>query len=147
MATIWRVDDDLIISANSIALDTSDATAITEPTDTQQLKVATTGTVIGAATEGLSMKSVKVSGTVVVAVPSITDPDIAKVDADTSAMTFACAVGDGVLAIPLEALPTNCRLQGAWVTAADTVQVVFGSEGGNVTGANKNFKFVFFDLT
>jgi hypothetical protein len=82
-----------------------------------------------------------------VAVPSITDPDIAKVDVDVSAMTFAPAVGDSVIAIPLEALPTNCRLGGAWVSATDTVTITFGSEGGNVTGANKNFKFLFDDLT
>jgi hypothetical protein len=88
-----------------------------------------------------------VSATVVVAVPSITDPDIAKVDVDVSAGDFAPAVGDAVIAIPLEALPTACRLQGAWVNATDQVQITFGSEGGNVTGANKNFKFVYIDLT
>lgn len=88
------------------------------------------------------------SDTVSVTVPSITDPDIAKVDVDVSAgSTFQPAVGDAVIAIPLVALPTNCRLQGAYVTATDTVTVVFGSEGGNVTGAAKNFKFLYIDCT
>lgn len=103
--------------------------------------------IVTSSTEGATIKTIKVSGTVAVAVPSITDPDIAKVDVDVSSMTFAPAVGDAVLAIPLEALPTNCRLLGAWVSATDTVQVTFGSEGGNVTGANKNVKFLFLDLT
>lgn len=98
-------------------------------------------------TEGAEIKGIYDSGTIAVTVPSITDPDIAKVDVDVSALTFACAVGDAVIARPTEALPTNCRLQGAWVTATDTIQVVFGSEGGNVTGAAKNFKFLIFDLT
>jgi len=97
--------------------------------------------------EGLEIKGWYVSGTIATAVPSITDPDIAKVDVDLSAMTFAPAVGDAVIAIPLEALPTMARLQGAWVSATDTVQVTFGSEGGNVTGANKNFKYLIIDLT
>lgn len=88
-----------------------------------------------------------VSATVAVTVPSITDPDIAKVDVDVSAMDFQPKVGDIVIATPLEALPTNCRLQGAWVNATDQVQIVFGSEGGNVTGAAKNFKFLVIDCT
>jgi hypothetical protein len=88
------------------------------------------------------------SDTVAVTVPSITDPDIAKVDVDVSAgSTFQPKVGDAVIPIPLEALPTNCRLQGAWTNATDQVQVVFGSEGGNVTGAAKNFKFLYVDCT
>lgn len=88
-----------------------------------------------------------VSATIAVTVPSITDPDIAKVDVSVSAMDFQPAVGDAVIPIPLEALPTNCRLQGAWVNATDQIQIVFGSEGGNVTGAAKNFKFLVFDCT
>lgn len=93
------------------------------------------------------VKGIYISDTIAVAVPAITDPDIAKVDANLSGMTFVPAVGDAVIAIPLEALPTNARLQGAWVSAPDTVQITFGSEGGNVTGANKNFKFLIIDLT
>jgi hypothetical protein len=73
-----------------------------------------------------------------VTVPSITDPDIAKVDVTIT----GAAVGDFVLVGPNEALPTNCRLQGAFVTATDTVTFVFGSEGGNVTGAAKSFDVV-----
>lgn len=97
--------------------------------------------------ERASVKGEYISDAIEVAVPSITDPDIAKVDVDVSAMTFAPAVGDSVEAIPLEALPTNARLLGAWVSAANTVQVTFGSEGGNVTGAGVDFKFVFKDRT
>lgn len=92
--------------------------------------------------------AVYLSDTVAVTVPSITDPDIAKVDVDVSAgSSFQPKVGDAVIAIPLEALPTACRLQGAWVNATDQVQVVFGSEGGNVTGAAKNFRFLYIDCT
>lgn len=92
--------------------------------------------------------SVWLSDTVSVTVPSITDPDIAKVDVDVSAGSdFQPKVGDAVIAIPLAALPTNARLQGAWVNATDQVQVVFGSEGGNVVGAARNFKFLYFDCT
>lgn len=87
--------------------------------------------------------------TVSVSVPSITDPDIAKVDVDISSsnLGFAAAVGDPVIAVPLAALPTNARLQGAWVTAANSVQVTFGSEGGSVTGAAHNFRFFVIDAT
>jgi hypothetical protein len=86
------------------------------------------------------------SDSVSVTVPSITDPDIAKVDV-TVTVPFALAVGDAVIAIPTEALPTNCRLQGAFVVSANTVQVTYGSEGGNVTGAAKTHKFLCWDLT
>ena len=102
--------------------------------------------IVTSSTEGATIKGIYTS-TLTVAVPSITDPDIAKVDVDTSALTFQAVVGDLVLVTPTEALPTNARLQGAWVSSTDTVQVTFGSEGGNVTGANKTVKFVFFDLT
>lgn len=97
--------------------------------------------------EAPGIKAVYLSAAIAVAVPSITDPDCAKVDVDVSAMTFAPAVGDAVIAIPQVALPTNARLSGAWVSATDTVQITFSSEGGNVVGANKNFKFLFVDLT
>lgn len=86
--------------------------------------------------------------TIAVAVPSVTDPDCAKVDVDVSAASgFAPKVGDAVIAIPLEALPTNCRLGGAWVSATDQITITFSSEGGNVSGANKNFRFLYFDCT
>ncbi len=88
------------------------------------------------------------SDTVAVTVPSITDPDCAKVDVDVSGgSTFQPKIGDAVIAIPMEALPTNCRLSGAWVTPTDTVQITFSSEGGNVTGAAKNFRFLYVDCT
>ena len=87
------------------------------------------------------------AGTFSVSVPSITDPDIAKVDVDVSSLTFAPTVGDAVIACPLVALPTNCRLVSAHVVATDSVQLVFGSEGGNVTGASKNISLLFLDLT
>lgn len=89
----------------------------------------------------------RLSATIAVTVPSITDPDIAKVDVSISAMDFQPLIGDAIIAIPLEALPTNCRLQGAWVTTTDSVQITFGSEGGNVVGAAKNFQFLVFDCT
>jgi hypothetical protein len=86
--------------------------------------------------------------TVAVAVPSITDPDCAKVDVDVSSVSdFQPKVGDAVIAIPLVALPTNARLGGAWVSATDQITITFSSEGGNVTGANKNFRFLYFDCT
>lgn len=92
--------------------------------------------------------SMWLSDTVVTAVPSITDPDSASVDVDVSGgSTFAPKIGDAVIAIPLEALPTNCKLGAAWVTTTDTVQVNFTSVGGNVTGANKNFRFLYIDTT
>lgn len=92
------------------------------------------------------MPSTYYTPSVTVAVPSITDPDIASV-ATTVTIDAAIAVGDAVIACPTEALPTNCRYQGCYVTAANTVTLVFGSEGGNVTGANKTFKFLVFDRT
>lgn len=98
-------------------------------------------------TESAVVKQLVNSGTISVTVPSITDPDIAKVDVDVSALTFACAVGDFVVGAPKEALPTNCRYQSSFVVATDTIQVLFGSEGGNVTGAAKNFQFLIFDVT
>ena len=89
------------------------------------------------------------TNTVSVSVPSITDPDIAKVDVDISAagLDFTGTIGDAVIAVPLAALPTNARLQGAQFISASTVQVTFGSEGGSVTGAARNFVFLCADLT
>lgn len=109
--------------------------------------VTMSGNLVNSNTDGATVKGIYYSGTIAVTVPSITDPDIAKVDVDVSSLTFAPAVGDAVIAIPLEALPTNCRLQGAWVNATDQVQIVYGSEGGNVTGGAKNHGFLFIDLT
>lgn len=136
--------------AVSIGVGTAGATTVAAFTPaltalTGSLKVGTVALVAEQAT----IKGIYTSGTIAVTVPSITDPDIAQVAVSTAALTFACAVGDQVLVTPIEAteLPTNCRLQGAYVSATDEVTICFGSEGGNVTGAAKNFNFLFFDLT
>lgn len=90
---------------------------------------------------------------IAVAVPSIANDAAENVDSvavDVSA-SFAIqpAVGDAVIPIPMAALPTDCLLCGASVTATDEITVVFGSKeaGGGVTGANKNFNFLVIDLT
>lgn len=88
--------------------------------------------------------------TIAVAVPTIADAEIDVVAVDVSAASgFQPKVGDAVVAIPLEALPTDCILNGAYVTATDEVSISFAAkEGGSgVTGANKNFRFVYFDCT
>jgi hypothetical protein len=102
------------------------------------------GLVVGeAGDDRAEILGLHLSEVVAVAVPSITDPDIAKVDVTvTDNFDVSVKVGDVVQAIPQEALPTNARLQSAYVSADNTVTLVFGSEGGNVTGANKNFKFL-----
>lgn len=90
---------------------------------------------------------------IAVAVPTIANDAAENVDSVavdvSSAFSIQPAVGDAVIAIPLEALPTDCLLCGAYVTATDTITVTFGSKegGGGVTGANKNFQFLVFDLT
>lgn len=101
------------------------------------------------ATDKVAIKGIYMTpANVSVTVPSITDPDIARVQVDVaSALSFQPTLGDAVIAIPITALMTACRLQGAYVYQTDGVEIVFGSEGGNVTGAAHNFKFLFFDLT
>lgn len=102
---------------------------------------------IGTAAERAAISGIYECANVAVTVPAITDPDIAKVDVDvSSAFTTSITVGSAVIAIPQEALPTNARLQGAWVSATDTIQVTFGSEGGNVSSGAKNFTFLVFTL-
>src|SRR3972149_5566286 len=66
------------------------------------------------ATDRVTIKGIYKNPTVIaVTVPSITDPDIAIVAVDVSgAFSFAPAIGDAVIAIPENGLPTNCRLQG-----------------------------------
>lgn len=99
-------------------------------------------------TEGAEIKGIYNSGTISVTVPSIGTAGLGgTVAVDVSSLTFACAVGDAVIAIPIVALPTNCYITGASVTATDTVTVNFQAIGGTVTGAAKNFNFLFFDLT
>jgi hypothetical protein len=90
------------------------------------------------------IKDIIVNTALSVTVPSITDPDIAKVDVTVTGV----AAGDSVLAAdPTVALPTNARFQSAYVSATDTVTFVFGSEGGNVTGAAKTFTVIIADRT
>jgi len=111
---------------------------------------STGGVKIGTnATDIVAIKGIyKNPSAVAVSVPSITDPDIAQVAVDVSgSFDMQPAVGDMVIVTPTEALPTNCRLQGAYVSATDTVTICFGSEGGNVTGAAKNFDMLIIDLT
>jgi hypothetical protein len=88
------------------------------------------------------LETTTLTATIAVTVPAITDPDIAKVDVDISGdAAAAAALGCVVLAVPQEAMETNCRILNSYLIAADSVRVVFGSEGGNVTGGAKNFKF------
>jgi hypothetical protein len=100
-------------------------------------------------TDRVSMKGIYMTpANVAVTVPAITDPDIAKVDVSVAAaFSMAPAVGDAVIAIPQEAMEANARILGCYVTATDQITVVFGSEGGNVTGGSKNFKFLVIDVT
>jgi hypothetical protein len=105
-------------------------------------------------TDRVAIKGIYMNPSVIaVAVPTIAN-DAAE-NADTVAVSVASAfsmqpaVGDAVIAIPQEALPTDCLLCGAYVTATDEITLTFASKegGGGVTGANKNFSFLVFDLT
>lgn len=90
------------------------------------------------------------SDTVTVAVPTIADAETDVVEVDVSGgSTFQPVVGDAVIAIPLAALPTDCVLNGAYVTDTDKVTVSFAAkEGGSgVTGANRSFRFLYVDCT
>lgn len=90
---------------------------------------------------------------IAVAVPTIANDaaeNVDRVDVDVSAaFSIQPAVGDAVIAIPMAALPTDCVLLGAYVSATDHIIVTFGSieGGGGVTGANVNFNFLVIDLT
>lgn len=103
------------------------------------------------ATDRATLKGIYMTpANVTVAVPDIADAEIDEVAVDVaSAFSMAPAVGDAVIAIPTEALPTSCILCGARVSGTDTITVSFAAkEGGSgVTGANKTFKFLVFDLT
>ena len=102
---------------------------------------------VGTAAERAAITGIYECANVAVTVPAITDPDIGSVDVDvSSAFTTSITVGSAVIAVPQEAMETNCRIQNAYVTATDTIRVVFGSLGGNVTGGNKNFTFVVLTL-
>jgi hypothetical protein len=153
LGSAWHVASDAFFDALTPAADgtveaSKPVVADANKDVTGLRNVTMTGTLTqGSGAEAAAVKGEFLSAAIAVAVPAITDPDIAKVDVDVSAMTFAPAVGDAVLAIPQEAMETNARILGAYVISTDTVRVVFGSEGGNVTGGNKNFKFLFKDLT
>jgi hypothetical protein len=88
-----------------------------------------------------------------VSVPSIVNDVAENIDSVVvsvaAAFSIQPAVGDAVIAIPLAALPTDCLLLSAYVTATDNITVTFGSrEGGaGVTGAAVNFDFFVIDLT
>ena len=138
MATKAALLDDITVA--------DDLTVTDDLTVGGDLVVSTTVEIGSTDTERAAIKGVYTS-TISVTVPSITDPDIAKVDVDVSAMTFTPIVGDFVIVTPVVALPTNARLQGAWISDTNSVQITYGSEGGNVTGAAKNHAFLFFDLT
>jgi hypothetical protein len=114
------------------------ATTTKSPQHLLEALVRTTATGDGNASAGGGVQGIQVSTGLSVTVPSITDPDIAKVDVTLTGV----AVGDVVLAAPTQALPTNCRWQSAYVSATDTITFVFGSEGGNVTGAAKTFDVI-----
>lgn len=118
--------------------------------------LTTTGSLITGsdATDKVTVKGIYMNpSAIAVAVPSIANDAAENVDSvavDVSAsFSMQPAVGDAVVAIPLEALPTDCLLCGCYVTNTDQITVTFGSKegGGGVTGANKNFKFLVFDLT
>ena len=112
-------------------------------TSTGGIKVGTDSTDI-VAVKGIYMSPSNVS----VSVPSMDDMDGGEVAVDVAgAFSMAPAVGDAVIAIPQEALPTDCSLCGAWVNATDTITVSFTTQNGAVTGASKNFKFVVIDVT
>jgi hypothetical protein len=111
---------------------------------------ASGGLVTGAVAGAAVIKGIYHSATVAVAVPTIADAETDEVAVDVdAAFTVAPAMGDAVIAIPTAALPTSCILNGAYVSAANTVKVSFGTlEGGaGVTGANVNFTFLLIDLT
>lgn len=98
----------------------------------------------GTAADAFAVKGRYLTAAMNVTVPAITDPDIASVDVDIStdgALTFVAAVGDAVIAIPQEAMETAARIQNAYMIGNDSVRVVFGSLGGDVTGGAKSFKF------
>lgn len=101
-------------------------------------------------TDRVVMKGIYMSpANVSVTIPSYAADTCDSVSVDVSAaFSIQPAVGDAVIAIPQEALPSNCVVTNAYVTATDTITVTFASaEGASVTGAAKNFKFLVIDLT
>ena len=128
------VGDDLTVTGLATVGETLGVTGIT--TATGGLKVGTS--------ENLTIAGIHRSANVAVAVPTMADAEDDEVAVDVSAaFTVAPALGDLVFAAPAEALPTDCVLCGAYVSATDQITVSFGTKegGAGVTGANKNFKF------
>lgn len=112
--------------------------------------VSTGGVKIGTSGEASAIKGMYQSGNVAVTIPTIADAEISEVAVDVSgAFTMQPAIGDQVLVNPSEALPTDCILCGAYVSATDQVTISFAAkEGGSgVTGAAKNFKMLVIDMT
>ncbi len=109
----------------------------------------TSGIKVGTAAEASTVKGIYQSGNVSVTIPSFAAETTDSVDVDVSgAFTVQPAVGDLVLASPSEALPTDCLFAQAYVVSTDTIRVTFDAkEGGGVTGAAKNFKFLLVDMT
>lgn len=93
----------------------------------------------------------ELSDTIEVTVPTIADAEIDEVAVDVSGANigFALAVGDAVVAVPMEALMTSAIVCGAYVSGVDEITVSFAAkEGGSgVTGAGRDFRFLCFDCT
>ncbi len=112
--------------------------------------VATGGLKIGTSTaECAVIKGIYLSAVIAVTVPSFAAETSDSVVVDVAAaFTVQPAVGDAILAIPQAALPTDCLQAEAYITATDMVTVTFDAkEGGGVTGAAVNYKFLLFDIT
>ena len=84
------------------------------------------------------VQSITIHAAETVDVPSITDHDIA-IEAHTLA---GVKQGDFIILAPVSTVLSNAWLQGAVVTAANVITFVFGSLGGNVTGATKNYDII-----
>lgn len=140
------------IETNTIAETTAASGVTVDGVLLKDAGIVATGTLQLGGTDKATVNGIYHSGTIAVSVPSIANDVAENVDTvtvDISALTFAAAVGDAVIANPLAALPANCALLGAFVSATDQITLSFGSiEGGaGVTGASTNFSFLIFDLT
>lgn len=93
----------------------------------------------------------ELSDVVEVTIPSIADAEIDEVAVDVSGANigFTLALGDAVIAMPVEALMTSAILCGAYVSGADEITISLAAkEGGSgVTGAARDFRFLCFDCT
>jgi len=137
-----------------LAKDSTDDAGYLTVATLQAIPNATTMATGSNATDRVTINGIYMTpANVAVAVPSIANDAAENAGSVAvsvaSAFSMQPAVGDAVIAIPQEALPTDCLLCGAYVTATDEITVTFASKegGGGVTGANKNFKFLVIDLT